>query len=73
MATYTKFRNLTSIELLNRVQEAREHNPIIEELAQRLEAYVVDGASAKLLPCPYCEATIKFEFDAEGEANATFA
>lgn len=73
MATHTKFRTLSGIELLNTVQAAREHSPVIEELAQRLEAYVVAAASAMSLPCPCCEAPITLEFNNKGEANVKLA
>lgn len=75
MATHTKFRTFSSIELLNTVQAAREHSPVIEELAQRLEAYVVavGEASATASHCPCCEALITLEFNNQGVLNVKLA
>jgi hypothetical protein len=47
----TKYRNLTNAELLNRLDEARLHSPIIEELCARMEV------KSRAI-CPVCEADL---------------
>lgn len=72
MATHTKFRTLSNIELLNTVQAAREHSPVIEELAQRLENYVMAQPTVSSVTCPHCEASLSIEMS-HGELNVKSA
>lgn len=68
---HTKYANLSDDELLSQVEEAREHSPIVEELAQRLERREVDvttGANHNV-ECPVCGAELEANYD---EGNNQF-
>lgn len=72
MATHTKFRPLSNIEFLNAVQGARAHSPVIEELAQRLENYVMAQVTSSSVTCPHCEESLTVTMH-NGEVNVKSA
>lgn len=65
MGQITKYRNLSNEELLNRIEDARAHSPIIEELATRLETAFdpIKGDANRRVECPVCEANLEADFD----------
>lgn len=67
MSVYSKYHYMTTKELLRRVDEARVHSALIEELSRRLEGMTVVPGEAmtlscqetvpedEVLTCPHCE------------------
>lgn len=63
---HTKYSNLSDRELLRQISEVRRDNPLIEELAYRLENSVEAPAEHDKSNCPVCDAELSVEFDASG-------
>lgn len=55
---HTKYANLSDLEFLAAINTARNHSPIIEELAKRFEKEVQPESSGFQMSCPVCEADL---------------
>lgn len=67
---HTRYSNLTDDELLSRIDEARQHSPIIDELASRLEKKErINNQTNTRVECPVCEAALEADLD---EGNNIF-
>jgi len=61
---HTKYRNLTDEEFLNKIDNARQHSPIIDELAGRLEKLDrTNNETNTRVECPVCEAKLEAGLD----------
>lgn len=61
---HTKYSNLTDEELLNKIDDARQHSPIIDELAGRLEKLDrTNNETNTRVECPVCEAKLEAGLD----------
>lgn len=76
MPYYTKYRNLTTSELLSQLDSIRLHSPIINELITRIEednvlANKLDPPNSccnnddRVMSCPVCESLIRVSYDQE--------
>lgn len=67
---FTKYRSLTDKELLDKMHSSRGHSEVIEELCQRLEAFMLheekqDENLREKAECPICEASLFVKQDDE--------
>lgn len=61
---HTRYSNLTDDELLSRIDEARQHSPIIDELASRLEKKErINNQTNARVECPVCKAALEADLD----------
>lgn len=62
---HTNYSNHTDQELLQVLSHKRQQSPIIEELCQRLEAYMPVSQKETNISadCPVCEAKLKIDVD----------
>lgn len=62
----TKYRGLTTVELLALIEEKRASSPLIDELVERLEAsLMLSDDQTTTAPCPICEAELTISHDAD--------
>jgi hypothetical protein len=62
--THTKYSNLTDGELLIKIDDARQHSPIIDELAGRFEKLDRTNNETNVqVECPVCEAKLEAGLD----------
>lgn len=61
---HTKYSNLTDEEFLSKIDNARQHSPIIDELAGRLEKLDrTNNETNTRVECPVCEAKLEAGLD----------
>ena len=71
MSHYTKYRSLTTSELLSQLDAIRLHSPIINELIIRIEednvlANKIDFVFTRdNIHCPVCESMLTIDYDKE--------
>jgi hypothetical protein len=66
--THTPYRNLSDVELLRMVDEARVRSLIIEELAQRVERSNGIRSALKrddVVTCPVCTSELLYDYNYE--------
>lgn len=66
MSRITKYRALSTEEILGHVDAARQHSDIIEELASRLETVMESMPVGVAVTCPHCEAELTVDINEEG-------
>jgi predicted ATPase len=60
----TKYHNVPDEELVNIGLEKGEFSPLIQELAQRLDAKTsIDSGANHRVECPVCEAALVADYD----------
>lgn len=60
---HTSYHNYTDVELLLEFDRKRQHSEVIDELCQRLEEFVDNGAKQYRAECPVCSAALDVSFD----------
>lgn len=58
---HTKYRHLTTDELLNRYEESARKSPVIQELCNRITVLQEQVERSKTSICNVCEAPIQIE------------